>query len=164
MRVVPYTSEHAERWDEVARKAPMGTFLHTRRFLSYHGDRFRDASLLITDARGRVSGVLPAALDPADPARVVSHPGATYGGLVHDGALYVDDVRAALEAACAHYRDAGLQVLRYKPVPHIYHVAPSADDVFALTALAATRVRCDLSCAIDLSARRSPSRRRVRSH
>ena len=49
MRVVPFTPAHSDRWDEIAERAPMGTFLHTRRFLSYHGERFRDASVLVTD-------------------------------------------------------------------------------------------------------------------
>jgi len=163
MRVVPFTPAHSDRWDEIAERAPMGTFLHTRRFLSYHGERFRDASVLVTDDGDTLLAVLPAALDPADPLRVVSHPGSTYGGLVHDGGLYADGVRAALEAICAHFGESGLKVLRYKPVPYLYHLVPSAEDVFALSALGATRVRCDLSCTIDLAARRAPSTRRVRS-
>jgi hypothetical protein len=48
-------------------------------------------------------------------------------------------------------------------VPHIYHQVPSADDVWALSSLGATRAGCSLSCAIDLAARRAPSERRVRS-
>jgi hypothetical protein len=163
MRVVPFTPDDSERWDELVEQAPMATFLHTRRFLSYHGDRLDDMSLLLADEDGTLRAVFPAALDPADPSSVVSHPGASYGGLVHDGRLYAEDVREALGAAFAHYTERGLRVLRYKPVPHIYHRAPSGDDVWALNALGATRVGCALSCAIDLAARRAPSSRRVRS-
>jgi hypothetical protein len=162
MRVVPFTPDRSERWDELVSHAPMGTFLHSRRFLSSHGDRFTDASLLVTDDRGALRAVLPAAVDPGDPRCVVSHPGATYGGLVHDG-LYADGVRDVLEAICAHYLQRGLKVLRYKPVPHIYHLSPSADDVWALTALGGRRLGCELSCAIDIAARRAPTIRRSRS-
>jgi hypothetical protein len=162
MRVLPFTPQEAERWDALVRAAPMATFLHSRRFLSYHGDRFADASLLFVDDDA-VRGVLPAALDPVDPARVVSHPGATYGGLVHDGRLHGDSVRDALAAALEHYRAQGVASMRYKPVPPIYHLSPSADDVWALHALGASRVGCALSCAIDLAGRRSPTTRRLRS-
>jgi len=163
LQVVPFRRQDSERWDRLVENAPMATFLHTRRFLAYHGDRFEDASLLVNDDRSALRAVLPAALDPADAGRVVSHPGATYGGLVHDGTLYADGVRDALSAACAHYAESGLRSFRYKPVPHIYHLSPSEDDVWALSDLGARRARCDLSCAIDLAARRPPSERRRRS-
>jgi hypothetical protein len=93
----------------------------------------------------------------------VSHPGATYGGLVHDGGLNGDRTLEALRAVCAHYAVQGATALRYKPVPYIYHRSPSSDDVWALSALGATRVGCSLSCTIDLEERRTPSSRRARS-
>ena len=163
VRVLPFTPDDSERWDRLVDAAPMATFLHTRRFLSYHGERFRDASLSVTDERGALRAVLPAALDPNDPARVVSHPGATYGGLVHDGRLHAEGVGEALRAASEHYAERGLTALRYKPVPHIYHRSPSSDDVWALSDLGAARAACSLACAIDLAARRKPNTRRVRS-
>ena len=162
MEIVAFNDEHAPAWDDLVEQAPMGTFLHTRRFLSYHGDRLRDASLVLTDG-ARLRAVLPAALDPGDPSRVVSHPGATYGGLVHDGRLNGERALGALRDVCAHYAERGLTALRYKPVPHIYQRSPSGDDVWALYELGAARVSCLLGCAIDLTARREPSSRRARS-
>ncbi len=161
--MLPFAAGDAERWDDLVERAPMATFLHTRRFLSYHGERLQDASLLLTDDRGALRAVLPAARDPHDPRRVISHPGVTFGGLLHDGRIYPEEVREALAAAFAHYRQKGVARIRYKPVPHIYHRSPSGDDVWALDALGATRVGCALSCAIDLASRRSPTARRERS-
>jgi hypothetical protein len=163
MKATPFTPDGAERWDELAGLAPMATFLHTRRFLSYHGDGLEDASVVLTDERGGWRAVLPAARDRADPLCVVSHPGATFGGLVHDGGVNGERSAEALRAVCDHYSERGFTSLRYKPVPHIYHRSPSADDVWALSELGATRAVCDLSCAIDLAARRRPSDRRARS-
>jgi Acetyltransferase (GNAT) domain len=163
VRIVQFTPERSDDWDDLVERAPMATFLHSRRFLSYHGDRFEDASVVLLDDGGRLRGALPAALDPSDPATVVSHPGATYGGLVHDGSVNGDRARDALAAVCTHYAERGLARLRYKPVPHVYHRSPSADDVWALSELGATRVGCDLSCAIDLDSRREPTARRRRS-
>lgn len=163
MRVEPYTAEDEKAWDALVERAPMATFLHARRFLAYHGDRFEDASVTLRDGKGRLVGVLPAALDPSDPGTGVSHPGATYGGLVHDGGLNGDRTRDALEAVCAHYAGRGLDALVYKPVPHVYHRSPSQDDLWALGEMGAERSAWDLSCAIDLAARRAPTTRRARS-
>lgn len=163
MQARPFTPEDAGPWDELVARAPMATFLHTRRFLSYHEGRLTDASLLLaSEDGGRLRAVLPAAIDPSEPSRVVSHPGATFGGLVHEG-LHAERVREALVSALRHYAERGLTSLRYKPVPHIYHRAPSGDDVWALADLGAVRVGCALSAAIDLGARRPPAERRVRS-
>jgi hypothetical protein len=141
----------------------MGTLLHTRRFLGYHGDRFEDASLTLRDDRDQLVGVLPAAIDRGDERLVVSHPGATFGGLVHDGSLAGPAMLDALAALARHYGDRGFDRFRYAAVPFIYHRQPSEDDLYALFRHGAERVRCDLSCAVDLEEgppRRSSRRRR----
>jgi hypothetical protein len=140
----------------------MGTLLHTRAFLGYHGDRLQDASVVLSDGEGRILGVLPAAVDPDDPTRVFSHPGATFGGIVHEGALAGSAMITALASVRDHYRDRGFERFGYAPVPSIYHRRPSDDDLHALFRLGAVRTRCDLSSAIDLQtgARLSSRRRR----
>jgi hypothetical protein len=158
-----YSPDDADAWDALVEQAPMGTFLHSRLFLSYHGDRFADASLTLRDDRGRLLGVLPAAVDPSDDSRVVSHPGATFGGIVHAGRLLGGRMHEALEESVRHYGGEGLRTLRYKPVPSVYHRAPSADDLYALSRVGAARIGCDLSCAIELANRRAPDTRRRRA-
>ena len=153
----------SEIWDDLVRRSCNGTMLHTRRFISYHGNRFRDRSLVLEDRRGRVVGVFPAAEDPSDPEVIVSHPGLTYGGLVHDGSVHGASMIGALEEVARCYRSLGCRCLRYKVVPAIYHAAPADDDIYALFRLGARRYRCDLSAAIDLSHREPVSQRRVRS-
>lgn len=162
MQVRAYTSADAERWDAFCAEALGATFLHTRRFLSYHGDRFADRSLIFADG-ARWLGMLPAAQSPSRPELVVSHPGITYGGVVHDGALLGEGLLNALQAACGHYAEAGYKSLLYKPVPHIYHRAPAQDDLYALFRLDAKRVRCDLSSCIDLAHPLPTSERRRRA-
>src|SRR5437870_5605049 len=141
----------------------MATFLHSRRFISYHRDRFVHRSLLLRDARSRLVGVFPAATDPTNEGRVVSHPGITYGGIVHRGVLAgAAMVRAVREIGACYARD-GFKALRYQAVPGIYHERPSDDDVYALLSLGARLFRCDLSCAIDLSDRGRRNERRRRA-
>jgi hypothetical protein len=163
MHISPYSQKDAERWDEFVSRAPMATFLHTRPFLGYHGPRFRDVSVLLQNQRLQVLALFPAAIDPAVAERVVSHPGITFGGLLHTGALHGERMIEALEVLKSYYRGQGFHFLRYKAVPYIYHQTPISDDLYALFRLDARRSRCDLSCAIDLANRGKTSSRRKRS-
>lgn len=152
MRARAFTPDDAERWDAFCAGALNATFLHTRRFLSYHGGRFADRSLVLEDDAGRWLGVLPAAADPSDARTVVSHPGLTYGGVLQKGGLRGEAMLDAFAAAAAHWREGqGHRTLRYKAVPRIYHRAPADDDLYALFRLGAPRVRCDLSSTVDLA-------------
>jgi hypothetical protein len=162
VNVAPYEQAADTEWDDLVRLSPMGTFLHTRSFLGYHGDRFEDASVVLRTGEGELIGVMPAAVDPADPRRVASHPGATFGGLVHGGALSGPAMLEAMAATTRHYRERGFAELAYAPVPTIYHRQPSADDRYALARQGAVCARIDLSCAVDLEdgARLSSRRRR----
>jgi GNAT acetyltransferase-like protein len=157
-----YNEDDADAWDALTTESWNGTFLHGRRFLAYHGDRFQDLSFVVEDDRERVVGVFPAALQPEDVLTVVSHPGLTYGGLVHKGTIRGVALLKVLQDICASYREMGLRSLRYKPVPYIYHTVPSADDLYALFRLGAVRYRCDLSATIDLDARHQTSTLRRR--
>ncbi|MGH3069653.1 MAG: GNAT family N-acetyltransferase [Streptosporangiaceae bacterium] len=148
-----YLPDQAEAWDDLVTRSANGTILHTRSYLSYHGDRFQDRSLLITNSRGWPIGALPAAVDPADTTTVTSHPGLTYGGLVHDGSLTGASMMRVLGDVVAHYRSLGFSQLHYKSLPHIYQARPAADDVHALYRLGASRSSSDLAAVINLSSR-----------
>jgi hypothetical protein len=162
LRVRAYRPGDAARWDDFLPQAYMATFLHTRRFLSYHRDRFVDRSLLLQ--RGdKLLGLLPAAQSPQHADLVVSHPGITYGGLLHTGELRGAAMIEAMQTVAAFYRELGYRRLRYKAVPSVYHRAPAQDDLYALFRAGALRSRCDLSSSIDLQHRLPPSSRRKRA-
>jgi CelD/BcsL family acetyltransferase involved in cellulose biosynthesis len=161
MQVVPYEPALESAWDEFCENSLNGTFLHSRRFLGYHGKRFEDLSVVLMDA-GSTVGLFPAASAPGDPSAVVSHPGATYGGIVHQGRLTGSRMAAAMHALTEHYALTGARRLVYKLVPHIYARAPAQDDLYAIAQMGAIRVRCELSCAIELAHQRPRSERRRR--
>jgi hypothetical protein len=152
-----------QRWDDLVGRTATGTFLHTRRFLSYHGERFADRSLLLLDESGEPQGAFPAALDPADASTVVSHPGITYGGLLANRALRGEKVMHAFEALLAFYRERGIRRIRYKAVPPMYHRWPGQDDLYALFRASALLYRRDFSAAIDLKTPQPWSERRRRA-
>lgn len=159
-RVRFFEADDEAEWDGLVARSTNGTFMHSRRFLSYHGDRFRDRSLVFTTMAGTLVGVFPAALDLRDPHMVVSHPGATYGGIVHDGSLQGRNMEIALERSVEAFRSCGATWLRYKAIPHIYHRSPAQDDVYWLHRLDARRLSCELSATIDTACRRPLSRMR----
>ena len=163
MKTVSYCEENFAAWDEFVGQSLNGTFLHTRRYLSYHGKRFRDVSLLLEDEDGKIVGVFPAAIDPNDDKRIVSHPGITYGGILHTGKLRGARMLEAFDNLKEFYAAQDFASLRYKAVPEIYHHAPAADDLYALFINNARRYRCDLSCAIGFAERPAVSSRRGRS-
>lgn len=161
IKIVQFVPTEASRWDEFCASAINSSFLHTRHFLNYHGGRYQDLSLMVVE-NGKLVGVLPAAQSPSNEAQVVTHPGITYGGIVHTGKLVGMKMLETLSAVCAWYSEKGYSSLLYKVLPHIYAKAPAQDDLYALFRLGAERVRCDLSCAIDLTARLEQSQRRKR--
>jgi len=162
LNVRQFRPNDADAWDEFCNGSIQATLLHTRRFLSYHGERFADCSLIVED-EGKWVGLFPAALSPADEACVISHPGITYGGVLHQGGLRGERMVTALGEIGRHYCTQGSTRLMYKAVPTFYHTAPAQDDLYALFRLGALRTRCDLSSTIDLKRRLSVSDRRRRS-
>ncbi|MFZ5890630.1 MAG: GNAT family N-acetyltransferase [Myxococcota bacterium] len=151
----------AASWDAFVADALNGTFLHTRRFLGYHEQRFQDCSLLVVDESGRLVGVLPAAVG-RESGFVDSHPGLSYGGLVHTGELVGERALEAFERIQRHYRERGYTRLRYRAIPRPYYQVPLDDDSYALFRLNAQRTRVDLSAGFALEARREASELRAR--
>lgn len=159
--IIPYTDARECEWEQFCADAVNSTFLHTRKFLSYHGERFKDLSVLIVDS-GKLVGIFPAAACNIDAALVISHPGITYGGIVHQGRLIGNRMVEAISALSEYYFHAGFSRLQYKAVPYIYSTVPSQDDLYALFRLGARRVRCDLSSSIRIANRLPASDRRRR--
>lgn len=161
MRAFFFDDSLNQAWDDFCAASYCATFLHTRRFISYHGTRFHDCSVILAD-KEKWLGILPAARDPVRRQVVVSHPGLTYGGVIHRGALRGEAMLEALQAIARLLHAAGYRTLEYKAVPHIYQRVPAQDDLYALQRLGARRFRCDLSSSIDLRERLPVSERRRR--
>ncbi len=162
--VQPYNKGMAEEWDNFVNKSAVGTLLHTRRFLSYHGERFIDRSLIVRNEKEDIVALFPAALLPSNSLSVMSHPGITYGGIIGGDNCQGESSLQVLRAICRYYGEQGLERLLYKVVPHFYHRMPMQDDLYALFRMGASRYRCDLSATIDLQHRGRIGSRRKRSY
>ncbi|MCW0366701.1 hypothetical protein NB699_001684 [Xanthomonas sacchari] len=146
LSVRAYTAADAPLWDAVVEASRNGNLLHRRGYMDYHAARFVDASLLVEDA-GTPLAVFPA---NRDGDVVTSHAGLSYAGLVSTHALRATATLEVFERIAAHYRDAGVRILLYKAVPHLFHRSPAEEDLYALHRLDARLYRRDLSSAVPL--------------
>ena len=149
--VTPYQPEMARDWDAVVLASTAGTVLHSRRFLDYHGHRFRDLSLVGFAAGGALpSMVFPLAADPQDPERAVSHPGSSFGGVV--GLAREPRVsRAFLHSAAASLRAQGYRRLLYRTTPSVLLRQPD-DGLLALLLRVGQVSQLDLWSVLRLGA------------
>lgn len=147
--VITYTPERKEAWDEFVLSSRNATFLHLRDYMDYHADRFHDSSRMVYK-NGRLVALLPANLTPD--GILHSHQGLTYGGwLLPPAHLDGADLLEIFQTAISLWKAEGIKELDYKPIPTIYHKAPSQEDLYALFRLGAETSEVNLSMAIDLS-------------
>lgn len=145
-KVRPYQASDADAWDIAVRRSRNGNFLHRRAYMDYHAHRFADCSLVV-ERSGEIVAVLPA--DRRDNA-VTSHGGLTYAGLIATHDLRADSTLAVFDLIREHYRQAGVERLVYKPVPHIFHAYPAEEDLYALQRVGARLKRRDISSVVPL--------------
>lgn len=90
LRIVEFEDEYMEKWDKfVLNQSVNGTFLQTRNFLNYHGDRFTDASLMIIKGNDTIVAVIPACLINENEKKIFhAHRGSTFGGIVIADSFY----------------------------------------------------------------------------
>jgi hypothetical protein len=152
----PYRAADEAAWNALVAAGPNGTLLFDRGFMGYHADRFDDASLLI-ERRGRLVAVLPA---HRMGARVASHGGLSYGGLVLADTLGQQLTWELLQAMQAYWRAQGVTELLYKTVPSIYHRLPCEEDRWALWRCGGQLVRRDALAVIGPTPAHWPASRR----
>ena len=153
-RLVRYSADYAEAWDELVARSVNGTFMHTRRFLGYHPqERFCDQSLMMLDEAGRIVGVFPAAETRAGGLRTLqSHPGASYGGWVVDGGASFAAVDRMVAELVAYAEEQGFEAIRMRVAEKIFLRRRSDElDVAYFRAGFELEGR-ELSSAFDLSA------------
>jgi hypothetical protein len=161
LNVESFTSECKTVWDNFIPFALQGTFLHSRKYLSFSEDKFIDKSLFLKDSANLI-GLFPAAQSLSDKNEIISHPGITYGGVIHSGKIIGQLAVDVWVSIIDYYKKNGFKKITYKAVPKVYHKIPCDDDLYALFRIGASRVRTDLSSAINVQSRHAVSKRRQR--
>lgn len=123
-----YTEADKAVWDRYVSRARNATFLFHRDYMDYHADRFHDFSLMFFKD-GKLHSLLPAhRVDGV----LYSHFGLTYGGLIMDIHVTLADTCALFEALNGYLRGQGFAQVVYRPIPWIYHLHPSEEDLYAI--------------------------------
>lgn len=158
-KIVKYTSEHFQIWNNFVANAKNATFLFHRDFMEYHSERFEDFSLLIFDEKENLKAILPAnILDNT----LYSHQGLTYGGLVLDENCKLTDVIQLNYQLLKYLSEAGIDSLQLKIIPTIYNTFPSDEMEYVSFLLDANLLRRDAIAILDLSNKIEVSRVRKR--
>src|ERR1035438_4565567 len=159
IRVERYDPKHKICWDEFVGQSKNGVFLFHTDYLEYHADRFSDFSLLFFQDDQLV------ALMPANRLNdtVFSHGGLTFGGIISDSRMTTGLMLEVFSGLMKELREEGFKRLVYKAIPHMYHLLPAEEDLYALFVHNARLFRRDVSSTV-VAGRKLPltrSRRRI---
>lgn len=137
-----------ELWNRLNGAARNATFLTDRNYMDYHSDRFRDYSLIAR--KGKVTALLPANITGDNILH--SHQGLTYGGWILPRRHFDSvDMMSLWEAMLDFCKLHGIRGIDYKPLPHIYAVQPSQEDIYALFRFGGRLTECNISAAVKLT-------------
>jgi hypothetical protein len=146
IEIKKYTANDAAEWDSIVVKSRNGTFLHYRKYMDYHSDRFQDFSLIISRL-GKAVGVFPANVT----SQVIhSHGGLTFGGLISMADLCANETLEVFEKIGIFYKERGINAIVIKIIPYVFHQYPCQEDLYALFRVGAKIIRRDASSVIAL--------------
>lgn len=148
--IIKYEPDRKSLWNEFVTQSRNATFLHLRDYMDYHADRFADYSLMAY-RKGKLRAILPANIDRE--GNLHSHQGLTYGGwLLPQYGVTGGDMLELWNHAIDYMKESGIGKMTYKPVPYIYHMHPSQDDLYALWRIGAETHNVLLASTAELTA------------
>ncbi len=156
LKIKKYTENKREIWEHFVRTANNGTLFHQRKFLDYHPpERFKDCSLLFYKDN-KLLALCPAVDVELDGRRtLISHRGASYGGLVVNDDLSIKDAFALVRSLTDFARENDFQRVDLTPPPQIYLNRPSNYIDFALVQSGYTYRKREISSVVPLDMPRS---------
>lgn len=158
-KIIKYTSEYYNLWNDFVADAKNATFLFHRDFMEYHSDRFEDYSLLIFDEKENLKALFPANRIEND---LFSHQGLTYGGLILDEKSKLSEIIHINYNLFQYLFEAGFNKVQLKIIPPIYNSFPSDEMEYISFLLQAKLIRRDAIAILELANKIVPSRVRKR--
>ena len=96
--------------------------------MEYHSNKFKDNSLLFFK-NGKVVGLFPANIENS---KLHSHTGLTFGGIISSFDMTTALMLEIFENLVSYCKEHGIRKILYKAIPHIYHLVPAEEDLYAL--------------------------------
>jgi hypothetical protein len=155
LEVAPYSENMRGAWDTFVREqTPNGTIFHEQTFLSYHGKRFEDSSVVVLDtSTGEMLALVPSAVVKDEKGTgIVSHPGSTYGGVLFRKGISTSVLKSVLDSVFryygARYKADYFKIILQEAFPAY---APCEELPFLLWHRGFTLQTKEISCAKTLS-------------
>lgn len=145
--ITPYKPNLHSTWNNFVHQAKNATFLFDREFMSYHQDKFLDASVLIFE-NDKLLAIFPA---NSVGETVFSHQGLSYGGLVISDKIKLQDYILIVESLLKYYQNLGIKTLLVKQISTFYCQSFSDEWAYVAFLLNAKISRVDASSVLDLS-------------
>jgi len=141
-----YEAKEKELWDNFVKGSKNGVFFFLRDYMEYHSDRFEDHSLIFLKNNKAV------ALLPANRSgdTLFSHAGLTFGGIITNRKMKTSLMLQIFDSLKEYLKERGFKKLLYKSIPHIYHLYPSEEDLYALFINNATLIKREVSSTIKM--------------
>lgn len=151
IKVSKYDQKDQELWDNFVQNSINGTIFHEQRFISYHGNKFEDCSLLIHN-NSELIAVFPAAIINKNGKTILkSHPGTSYGGLVFNATIQLKIVFDIINEIEIFAKNNEFDAIEFRHSPNIFRKTPLDQLDFALTSKAYNKIDEELSTCYELS-------------
>jgi hypothetical protein len=147
MNIIRYDAAYAHRWNDFLKNAKNYHFFFHRDYLAYHEGRFEDHSLMIFDDQQKLIALLPANIDGDT---LYTHQGLTYGGFVLNDNMKAVTMLEIFTETKKYLKASGINRVIYKTIPHIHHLKPAQEDLYALFRQDAKLIQRDLGAVIDM--------------
>ena len=143
-----YSIAEKHNWDNFCNTSKTPLFMFNRDFMGYHKDRFFDNSLMFYYNDDLI------ALLPANKIdnMLLSHGGLTYGGFIVAHTMQQHIMNDCFAALQVYLKEHSLECLRYKAIPHIYHIQPAEEYLYALYRNDANIIKIEPATIVNLEA------------
>ncbi len=147
MNIVRYDKTFYHIWNEFLKNSKNYHFFFHRDYLSYHVDRFKDYSLLIYE-KDKLVALFVANIKGNI---LYSHQGLTHGGVIVKDSMKLELMLNIFKELKEFLKSKGIFKVIYKALPHIYHLKPSQEDLYALFVHDAKLLKKEVALVIDLT-------------
>ncbi|RED48458.1 GNAT family N-acetyltransferase [Seonamhaeicola aphaedonensis] len=156
-KIIRYSKEYFQIWNEFISKSKNGTFLFHRNFIEYHKDRFEDFSLLVF-RKNKLVTVLPA--NKVDNT-LHSHQGLSYGGVIVKPELKFNILIELFREILSFLNGLNIIYFEIKMLPSIYSQFPNDELLYMMFLLDAELIKRESLSVINNEAVIKISRNRM---
>ena len=142
-----YTQNDENTWNAFVATAKNSLFMHDRRFMDYHKERFTDFSLMFYDD-DELLALLPANIKENT---LFSHAGLTYGGFICNTKMKQHKMNECFEVLKNYLKENNINSFIYKTIPYVYHKNPSQEDLYTLFVNNTKMLKIEAATIIDFN-------------